>query len=281
MKKYVLALLVVTPLGFQQVRAEDVSASSRFDEYFTVREDATEQNPDFLDPTETVQELLQRLESYAAELHSQIYSLIEFTHHRDSYGHVAEPYNRSRHFGSWIDDHRDDNCYNTRAKVLIRDSSVPVTFRSNGCSVHTGQWADPYAGGLFQRASDIQVDHFVPLKNAYLSGAHKWSGAKRCLYANFLGNNFHLLPVYGPENSAKSDMTPEGYMPPQKSYRCQYLVQWLKVKMIWALGITPPEKDAILQIAEREQCDPQDFIYKSDELLQQRQYMANNQNLCN
>ena len=103
----------------------------------------------------------------------------------------AVPYKRDVQYGSWLKD--DTSCLNTRAKVLVRDSAHPVTFTPNGCNVTTGDWNDPYTGRLHTSANDIQIDHVVALKNAYMTGAHEWNFKKRCLYANFLGNNFHLL----------------------------------------------------------------------------------------
>lgn len=276
MKIYILSLLLITAC---RAYSQESSANPRFDEYYTVREAQNFSQNLSLNPIEAAKDLWVSAESLQ-DLKKLVYSLLDFEYHEDSYGDVDEPYNRQKHFGSWVDDSRDDNCYSTRAKVLIRDSAEEVTFSRNGCTVATGYWADPYAGDSYTDAKDIQVDHFVPLKNAYISGAYKWSPRERCLYANFLGNNFHLLPVYGKENNKKSDKTPEGYMPRNSSYSCQYLAQWLKIKLIWSLGLTPPEKEKILALIQENDCDISQMSFSAQELTEQRQFMNENMDLC-
>ncbi|XGC79775.1 HNH endonuclease family protein [Bdellovibrio bacteriovorus] len=277
MKTSFLVMLLVVG-GFNQAAA-NWGRNPKFDNYFTVKEQPTLQQEDLsLDPLEVIQSALES--TSVEELKVQIYSLLNFEFHNERYGYTNEPYNRKKHFGGWVNDPRDHDCFNTRAKVLIRDSLKPVDFASNGCTVIRGQWADPYAGRDHTQASDIQIDHFVPLKNAYISGAYKWNPTKRCLYGNFLGNNYHLLAVLGDENQTKSDKTPEDYMPPNRSYACQYLAQWLKVKLIWTLGLTPPEKDKVLELARQNNCKSTDFEFSAQELSQQRRFMADNMDLC-
>lgn len=278
MRIFILAVLLA---AVSAASAEETSGSGnpRFDEYYTVNESLNSSAPISLNPVEAVKELWESTGNFQS-LKERIYSLIDFDHHDEEYGNVGEPYNRKKHFGSWMVDPRDNTCYNTRAKVLIRDSSVEVTFTRNGCTVASGDWADPYGGGNYSQASDIQVDHFVPLKNAYISGAYKWSPSKRCLYGNFLGNNFHLLPVYGMENNKKSDKTPEGYMPSDTSYNCQYLENWLKVKLIWSLGLTPPEKESVLELIRENQCELSQLTFSAQELEEQRRFMTDNMDLC-
>lgn len=278
---FLVILLIVCSHGI--ALAQDGQERVRFDEYFTVAAPAA-------NPTEELTEIsdveLNPVEILWSGLHElgrrgdQVFSLLRFEHHAEAYGDVTEPYKRMKHFGTWITTQPDGRCGNTRAEVLKRDSLVPVTMSASGCTVARGKWDDPYTGRTFTAASDIQIDHFVPLKNAYLSGADKWTGKKRCLYANFLGNQMHLLPVSGPENSKKSDRSPEGYMPPNRAYQCQYLAQWLKIKMIWELGLTPPEKEAIQVLAQENHCTVIDLSYTQNDLTQQRRFIKDNMNLC-
>lgn len=256
---------------------EDLGSHPRFEEFYTVQETPQVKAPS-VDPYQTLQAAW--AQEYVAQIKSKVLSLLAFKHHDENYGDVNEPYKRQKHFGGWIDDPRDRECLNTRAKVLVRDSTTKVTFRSNGCTVESGKWLDPYGGRTYSRASDIQIDHFVPLKNAYISGAWKWDRVKRCLYSNFMGNDFHLLPVEGNENMLKSDSTPEKYMPPNPEYRCQYLAQWLKVKLIWSLGLTPPEKAAVEDHIQRNGCDLAQFQYEVSDLETQRQFIQANRDLC-
>ena len=156
------------------------------------------------------------------------------------------PYNRDAwHYG--ID--ADNDCQDTRAEVLIRDSQVAVTFRPRDdgrpCVVDAGQWVDPYSGQTFTRASDLEIDHFVPLANAHRSGGWAWASQQKEDYANDLGYLRHLLAVSAALNRQKSDKGPEEWMPPNVRHRCTYGQIWLEVKVRWHLTATPAEASAL------------------------------------
>lgn len=112
----------------------------------------------------------------------------KFTATNEALGAISGPYNRSS-FRHWID--IDHDCQDTRQEVLIRDADGPIKLSPDGCRVISGIWIDPYTGQTFTDPIKLDVDHFVPLKNAYDSGAYKWDKKKREEYANYLGNNYH------------------------------------------------------------------------------------------
>lgn len=207
-------------------------------------------------------------------------NLLALEHVEEKFPYPDAPYNRKAQFGTWIKDRTDGTCLDTRGKVLVRDSRSSVTYRPSGCSVDSGDWDDPYSGFNFTSAADIQIDHFVPLKNAYMTGGFEWSQRKRCLYANYMGNDFHLLSVSGKENQRKSDHTPSQYMPTNREYTCTYLRQWLELKAIWALRITPKEATAIRTRVRDNDCDKTDFVIPSRAIENQRRYMADHADLC-
>lgn len=207
-------------------------------------------------------------------------NLLNHRHVQKSFPMPAAPYNRDRHFGGWLRDDTEESCLNTRAKVLIRDSQKDVTLAASGCSVESGEWDDPYTGRLHFKASDIQIDHLVALKNAYMTGAHEWNFEKRCLYSNYMGNAFHLLSVNGRENLKKSDHSPAGYTPPNRAYKCQFVKQWLNVKLIWGLRVTPVERQAIQEVVEENHCNRAWFDVAPRELQSQRDYMRQHADLC-
>lgn len=207
-------------------------------------------------------------------------NLLVFEHFSEKFPLPAVPYNRDAQFGGWLRDSTSGTCLNTRGIVLVRDSASDVTYTPNGCTVNSGNWNDPYTARLHTSAKDIQIDHVVALKNAYMTGAHEWDFKKRCLYANFLGNDFHLLSVNGKENLKKSDSSPSGYVPPNKAFTCQFIKDWLNIKSIWSLRLTPKEADAIIKIAGDNQCDPQGFVITAAALKEQRDYMSEHADLC-
>lgn len=207
-------------------------------------------------------------------------NLLKLAHYNQKFPLPTVPYKRDMHFGGWLRDTSDGSCLNTRGKVLVRDSVSTVSYTSNGCTVASGEWQEPYAARTHNLAKDIQIDHVVALKNAYMTGAFEWNFQKRCLYANYLGNNFHLLSVDGRENLKKSDYSPSGYVPPNRQFVCTFIKSWLNVKLIWSLRITPKEADAINKVAEDNNCDPRLFEVSADNLSEQRQFMEDHANLC-
>ncbi len=207
-----------------------------------------------------------------------VVELLNFERHNEPLPEPTEKYNRDRHYGSWI---QMDGCLDTRAIVLIRDSKNSVQYTpGNKCRVNSGKWFDPYTGKTFTKASDMQIDHVVALKNSYISGAWKWDYKTRCLYANFLGNDFHLMSVYGRENLKKADKTPEYYMPPRKTFACQYLKNWLEIKLIWNLALSSSEAAAIKDLAQENNCSVSKMRTTLEQLLKNRQAIADNADLC-
>lgn len=164
---------------------------------------------------------------------------------------VADPhpdgYDRDL-FGGWID--IDHDCQNTRAEVLIAESQTPVTFTTaSSCTVATGEWVDPWSGTVTTSASALDVDHTVPLANAWRSGAWAWSEEQRVEYANDLADEGHLIAIPLGENRSKGDDGPEDWKPPDPATWCHYVQVWTAIKARWNLSASPAEWDAILQMA--------------------------------
>ena len=181
-------------------------------------------------------------------------------------------YNRAQQFGGWVHQDPNHHCYNTREMVLARDEDpiVPIKFKENNCSIATGLWHEPYTGTDVLDSADLQIDHVVPLKAAYYSGAYDWSGPIRCNYANYLGNNFHLLTVSGHENMSKGDRSPDGYLPPNENELCDYVSKWMKIKIIWQLTASAAEVRAIQDVIHRENCGEEFLFITNTELADQR-----------
>jgi hypothetical protein len=242
-------------------------------DYYTVRETTSSFTENSFNPFDTFEEL-------SVQATAQILNLLNWQHHAQALEDPRVPYDRLAQYGTWVKDPRDGTCYDTRAKVLIRQSEVPVRFNSRGCSVISGKWLDPYSDRIYTQASDLQIDHVVPLKNSYISGAWKWDSQKRCLYANFLQNDFHLLAVNGNDNMKKGDRSPEEFMPDNATFSCEYLSSWLKIKLIWNLAMTPSEALGIEQLAKENHCDASDMSFKVKDLRAQRQSILTNMELC-
>ncbi|MDG0818255.1 HNH endonuclease family protein [Bdellovibrio sp. PAP01] len=210
-----------------------------------------------------------------------VVNLLKWLLHDEPLSIPQEKYLRKLHFGRWINDPTDDTCMNTRARVLVRDSQVDVTYRGpRQCSVEAGKWQDPYAGQEVTEAKAIQIDHMVPLKNAYLSGAWEWDYKTRCLYANYMNFKPHLVSSGAHENMSKSDKGPEGYLPPNENFRCEYIRNWVAVKAIWHLRMNPVEVQAIYDAVKQYNCNLNSFKMSLDGLAKQREFIEANLNFC-
>jgi hypothetical protein len=104
---------------------------------------------------------------------------------------------------------------NTRETVLKRDGTDVVV--STACAATSGSWYSPYDGATWTAASDVDIDHMVPLSNAWKSGAAAWTTAQRQAFANDLTNP-QLWAVTDNVNQAKSDSGPEDWKPPLSMY---------------------------------------------------------------
>lgn len=191
----------------------------------------------------------------------------------------VEKYDRKKHFAGWIHFADSNTCLDTRGLVLQRDSATNITTTPN-CVVTSGQWHDPYTDNTFTSSKDIQIDHVVPLKHAYMTGAFEWTHKKRCQYANNLSNHFHLLAVNGTENMRKGDRSPLEYIPPNQKMTCEYLKDWLEIKYLWSLRITPRESDKIQELVQTEHCDVKEFVIPQTEITAQVKYIKDHENIC-
>jgi hypothetical protein len=98
----------------------------------------------------------------------------------------------------------------TRETVLKRDGTGVV--QSSTCAATSGTWVSPYDGATWTAASDVDIDHLVPLSNAWKSGAAAWTTAQRQTFANDLIHP-QLLVVTDNVNESKGDQGPEDWKP--------------------------------------------------------------------
>jgi hypothetical protein len=148
-------------------------------------------------------------------------------------------------FPHWI---TQSGACDTRETVLKRDGSNVVT--NSSCSATSGTWYSPYDGATWTVASDLDIDHVVPLAAAWRSGAASWTTSKRQSFANDLTDP-QLIAVTDNVNQAKGDQTPATWKPPLTSYWCTYAKMWTHVKYKWALTVNSAEKSALSDMLGR------------------------------
>ncbi|MGW3316377.1 HNH endonuclease family protein [Streptomyces fungicidicus] len=142
-------------------------------------------------------------------------------------------------FPHWIT--QSGTC-NTRETVLKRDGSGVVT--DSSCAATSGSWYSPYDGATWSAASDVDIDHLVPLAEAWDSGASAWTTSRRQSFANDLTRP-QLLAVTDNVNQSKGDQDPATWMPSRTAYRCTYVRAWVQVKYYYDLSVDSAEKSAL------------------------------------
>ncbi|RBM16770.1 hypothetical protein DI005_24525 [Prauserella sp. PE36] len=147
-------------------------------------------------------------------------------------------YSRDR-FPHWI---TISGTCNTRETVLKRDADS-VTVGSD-CYPTSGRWYSYYDGAVWYQASDLDIDHIVPLAEAWRSGASHWTTSKRQSFANDL-NGPQLIAVTDNVNQAKGDQDPSTWQPPRSGARCAYAKWWIHTKYRWGLHLQSSEKSAL------------------------------------
>jgi hypothetical protein len=137
------------------------------------------------------------------------------------------------------------NGCDSRKAVIISEALVKPTV-GKGCVLTGGKWLSIYDNIEVTDAGKLDVDHMVPLAEAWDSGASSWTDLKRQQYANDMTDPRHLIAVTGSSNRSKSDQDPADWVPTNKSYTCEYIANWVSIKVRWGLSIDAKEKTALI-----------------------------------
>lgn len=153
---------------------------------------------------------------------------------------------RAMYGQAWAD--VDRNGCDTRNDILKRDLTGIVFTNNSTCKVESGVLADPYTATTihFQRgpetSSAVQIDHVVALGDAWQKGAQQLTGEQRMAFAN---DPLNLQATDGPTDVQKGDSDAAGWLPPNKSFRCEYVARQISVKATYGLWVTQAEHDAM------------------------------------
>jgi hypothetical protein len=160
---------------------------------------------------------------------------------RDQYGYPA--------------DGNGDGC-DTRAEVLIRDSATPAQVDPVGCTVVAGDWHSPYDDRTTSDPGALEIDHVVALKEAHDSGAWTWDRTRRTEFGNDLRDPRSLRAVTSQVNEEKGDADPSNWLPPNRTYQCTYIADWVAIKARWGLSMDQSEHGRIRKLL-RNRCPDQ------------------------
>jgi hypothetical protein len=166
-------------------------------------------------------------------------------------------YRRAAFGDAWDDDSDAPGGHNgcdTRDDILDRDlvDKTYVSIKRCPNAVATGTLHDPYTNATiaFQRGAkvgeSVQIDHIVPLAYAWDMGGYAWPDPERLRFANDPAN---LLAVQGQANQDKGDLPPARWMPPNKSFACQYAMQFIAVLRGYSLPVDQASSDVLRQAA--------------------------------
>ncbi|MER7623856.1 HNH endonuclease family protein [Streptomyces sp. NPDC126503] len=136
-----------------------------------------------------------------------------------------------------------DGC-NTRAEVLLAEAAEAPSVAA-GCKLSGGRWLSYYDEQDVTDPGKLDIDHMVPLAEAWDSGASAWTAARREAYANDQDAAASLVAVTARSNRQKADQDPSTWMPPAPGATCRYLAEWTATKLRWGLAADQAEIDAI------------------------------------
>ena len=117
----------------------------------------------------------------------------------------------------------DGDCQTTRQEMLVLTSRANVTYTNpRNCVVRTGEWLDEYTGKVFNVATQVDLDHIIPLMYAHTHGGDRWPPGKKLEFAN---DAMNLVLVEPREIRRKSARGPNRYLP-REEFQCEYVRLW-------------------------------------------------------
>lgn len=191
-------------------------------------------------------------ESYALPMADAVRRLPVAAEVRDGYQRTS--------FKHWNAGQKPADGCNTRAELLLAEA-VERPQVLTGCKLSGGRWWSYYDARWLTSASALDVDHMVPLAEAWDSGASQWTPERREAYANDLGAATSLVAVSASSNRSKADQDPAEWLPPAVEGTCRYLSEWIATKLRWGLTSDTAETEALTQQAEA--CPTTNVTYAS------------------
>ncbi len=167
-------------------------------------------------------------------------SLHGSTSERDIANSTAHDYVRS-FFGGWRDS--DEDCLDTRGEILVERSLTEVVLDETGCRIVGGTWRDFYTGKILSEPSTIDIDHLVPLKEAWNLGAHEWDRSRAADFANDPEN---LVITTSEMNRSKGGKVPPAWLPLEEEFRCEYVTRFGQILGKYGFSI-PTDNQGLLE----------------------------------
>ena len=143
----------------------------------------------------------------------------------------------------------DHNGCDTRNDVLRRDlRDITLKAGTKGCVVIAGTLSDKYKGETYafdRTPNNIDIDHVIARSNAWQTGAAKFDEDTLKEFGN---DPLNLLAVSSSLNRQKGDGDAATWLPPAKSYRCEYVSRQIAIKHKYDLWVVKAEKTAMERV---------------------------------
>ncbi|GHE00079.1 GmrSD restriction endonuclease domain-containing protein [Streptomyces alanosinicus] len=178
---------------------------------------------------------------YTVSLAAAVHALPVAAESRDGY--------RRTSFKHWNAGQNPTDGCNTRAEVLISEAVDPPLILP-GCKLSGGRWWSYYDSKWITSAAALDVDHMVPLAEAWDSGASQWTAQRREAYANDQDAPASLVAVSAAANRSKADKDPAEWLPPTAEVLCRYLSEWVGTKLRWRLTADAAELESLDDLAK-------------------------------
>ncbi|WP_367139587.1 HNH endonuclease family protein [Saccharothrix sp. HUAS TT1] len=134
-----------------------------------------------------------------------------------------------------------DGC-DTRETVLVNQGRDVVRDPAT-CKVTAGTWHSRYDDVTVTDPRELDIDHVVPLAEAWRTGAADWTPELREHFAN--DHTIELVPATRKTNRAKGDQAPPEWLPPAAGNHCRYAINWIGVKSGYGLTASSGEVTAL------------------------------------
>jgi hypothetical protein len=158
-----------------------------------------------------------------------------------------ESYDRSAFGSGWS---QQDGC-STRARVLIEEAVVEPEV-DESCTVGNGEWDSWFDGETVTDPGDLDIDHLVPLAEAWASGAHAWTDEERREFYNDTHPDRPdaLVAVTASSNREKGDADPAEWLPSEVETHCRYVAAWVIQKHAWDLTADAEEHEVLVSVLD-------------------------------
>lgn len=164
--------------------------------------------------------------------------------------HTETPYDRDK-FKHWTKNDTHGSKCDVRDYVLIMEAQTPPDIIDSECKIFGGQWYSTYDNTVVDDSSKLDIDHMVPLKEAWDSGAWAWTNKTRETFANDVEWEPSLTAVSASSNRSKSADDPADWLPTNNNHTCDYTWEWVTVKIRWQLTVDEKEHQTLNETLNR------------------------------